>query len=644
MCRQHGIILRHTPTEQHNALAQGEQMHSSLRRTFNKISLEFPNVPREVLLQLAVYALNTSANAHGLVPCLLVFGTLPRLPFIPETDPVSNNNILQILATAREEYERHVDEHRVAHGLKAKVPGATDITYEKGDSVYVYRDEARRWTGPYVVQDVEGKNVVLIVDTKGPKALSITRCKLAVPPYEVRWTETLTPTDPRANSALMNAAKREEILNLIRRGTFSLVTLPENHNENIVPSRFVLAIKYSATGEKKCKARFTVGGHKDRLKHSMVHTESNLSPTSIRMLLAVASILGMDIWCENVKQAYLQSAERLRCKIFVKPGIMQLGKDEFLQLLLPLYGLTEAGDYWSQTLVEHCVGHAQYEQSATDPSFFFRHVGQALVGLSGNYVNDILRAAPPKHRQKLQQLLREQFECADSSELPTTFIGLELSRTERAIHDVMKQYIHKLDFLPTDATFEEYASLRACLLWLSHARPGVAAFASVCASDKKEDVDAMAVSAMNKKLARLKDTSDLELCFPALDVDTLHMVVFVDSSFANRRDKSSQLGYVVCLRDKTGTMCILGYRSCKSWLVVRSAMAAETLAFTAAFDAAFSVRDRLEKVLKRNVPITMYTDSKALYDVLNSNRATTEARLMIDLLHVSRMTGLRYRA
>jgi hypothetical protein len=40
----------------------------------------------------------------------------------------------------------------------------------------------------------------------------------------------------------MNAAKKEEILNLIRRGTFKLVTLPEKHNENIVPSRLVLAI------------------------------------------------------------------------------------------------------------------------------------------------------------------------------------------------------------------------------------------------------------------------------------------------------------------------------------------------------------------------------------------------------------------
>jgi hypothetical protein len=122
----------------------------------------------------------------------------------------------------------------------------------------------------------------------------------------------------------MNAAKREEILNLIRRGTFKIATVPENHNENIVPSRFVLAIKHSDTGETKCKARFAVGGHKDKLKHSMVYTASTLSQTSIRMLLAVVSILGMDIWCEDVKRAYLQSAERLRRKTFVKPGSCNL--------------------------------------------------------------------------------------------------------------------------------------------------------------------------------------------------------------------------------------------------------------------------------------------------------------------------------
>jgi hypothetical protein len=226
--------------------------------------------------------------------------------------------------------------------------------------------------------------------------------------------------------------------------------------------------------------------------------------------------------------------------------------------------------------------------------------------------------------------------------LPTIFIGLEIYRTKRAIHVVMKEYISRMEFLPEDATFEQYSSLRACLLWVSHARPDAAAFASLCASDRKEHVDETTIRAMNNVLAHLKDTVDLALSFPALDVESLHIVAYADASFANRRDKSSQLGYVLCLRYKTGKMCILGYQSCKSLVVARSAMAAETHAFTAAFDAAFTVQDQLERVLKRKVPITMYTDSKGLYDVLTWNRATTEGRLMIELLpHGSRTIDSR---
>jgi hypothetical protein len=189
--------------------------------------------------------------------------------------------------------------------------------------------------------------------------------------------------------------------------------------------------------------------------------------------------------------------QRLRRKIFIKPDILQLGKNEFLQLLLPLYGLIEAVDYWTQTLVDHCVGQVQFTQSATDPSFFFSHFGKALVGPSANYVDDILRAAPPCKRLELQQTLLTQFECADYSDLPTTFIGLEISRTARAIHVLMKNYISMLLFLPEYATFEQYASLRACLPWVYHTRPDVAEVASLFASDRKEHVDETTAYAMN---------------------------------------------------------------------------------------------------------------------------------------------------
>lgn len=119
--------------------------------------------------------------------------------------------------------------------------------------------------------------------------------------------------------------------------------------------------------------------------------------------------------------------------------------------------------------------------------------------------------------------------------------------------------------------------------------------------------------------------------FPALDRDTLRLVAYTDSSFANRTDISSQIGYLICLADASNKMRVLGSRSCKTSRVARSAMVAETLAFTAALNAAIVIRHQLQLLLRASVLLLMLTDSKSLFDVLISNQSTTERRLMVNI-------------
>ena len=42
-----------------------------------------------------------------------------------------------------------------------------------------------------------------------------------------------------------------------------------------------------------------------------------------------------------------------------------------------------------------------------------------------------------------------------------------------------------------------------------------------------------------------------------LDQDTLQLVVFMDSSYANNKDMSLQIGYVICLVDDTSKANII---------------------------------------------------------------------------------------
>ena len=130
------------------------------------------------------------------------------------------------------------------------------------------------------------------------------------------------------------------------------------------------------------------------------------------------------------------------------------------------------------------------------------------------------------------------------------------------------------------------------------------------------------------------------------------MAVFVDAAFANNRDLSSQIGFIIALMDDEGAANIVHYSSQKSKRVTRSALAAELYAMMNGFDTAAALKVSLDQLdlnedaaAKRYgtavagsddlpraaVPMVIYTDSRSLYDGLVSLNTTTEKRLLIDL-------------
>ena len=110
------------------------------------------------------------------------------------------------------------------------------------------------------------------------------------------------------------------------------------------------------------------------------------------------------------------------------------------------------------------------------------------------------------------------------------------------------------------------------------------------------------------------------------------MVAFADSSFAKKLDLSSQLGVMIVLSDSSGRANLMHYNSYKSKRVVRSVRGGEMYAFDDAFDAAFSIRHDLQRLLKKDVRLTLLTDSMSLFKVIVNSTITTEKRLMIDCL------------
>jgi hypothetical protein len=87
----------------------------------------------------------------------------------------------------------------------------------------------------------------------------------------------------------------------------------------------------------------------------MVRSSTNVQQRCLRLIFALSSILGFDIWTQDVTQAYLQSAGTLAREVFIEKLTpeFELGPHQSLKLLRPLYGLADSGDFWYRELSKH---------------------------------------------------------------------------------------------------------------------------------------------------------------------------------------------------------------------------------------------------------------------------------------------------
>ena len=112
------------------------------------------------------------------------------------------------------------------------------------------------------------------------------------------------------------------------------------------------------------------------------------------------------------------------------------------------------------------------------------------------------------------------------------------------------------------------------------------------------------------------------LRFKAIDLSNAKLFVFVDGSFANNKDQSSQIGYVIILANEhshanTNEFTIEGntihWSSTKCRRVTQSVLASEIYGMVNGFDLGFVIKQTLATICKRidlaKIPLVLCTDS-----------------------------------
>ena len=123
------------------------------------------------------------------------------------------------------------------------------------------------------------------------------------------------------------------------------------------------------------------------------------------------------------------------------------------------------------------------------------------------------------------------------------------------------------------------------------------------------------------------------------------LIVFIDSSFANNRDLSSQLGFVLilvnkCTNVKKNTFLIrsnvIHYSLTKCKRVTQSVLASKIYSIVNSFNISIAIATTLRMITERlslaQVPLVICTNLYSLYECLVKLRTTKEKRPIIDIM------------
>ena len=234
-----------------------------------------------------------------------------------------------------------------------------------------------------------------------------------------------------------------------------------------------------------------------------------------------------------------------------------------------------------------------------------------------------------------------------SSETPLIFNGCILKQSIDKIILVQKGQGAKIQTvdLKSEDRMSQYREQRARGAYIATICQPEAAFDLSVAAQHQEPSDEE-VKQLNKRLLWQIENIARGITYMPLDLTRTKLFVFVDGSFANNKDFSSQIGYEIILgneekdsSDKNQFILVgnlVHWSSTKSKRITRSVLASEIYGMVGGVDMAIAVKTTLDMITKQlgmnEIPIVVCTDSYSLYECLVKLGTTKEKRLMIDIM------------
>lgn len=721
-----GTIVTTVPVEAHWSIGTVERYHAVLRRSYEIVKDEIPDITPEMALQMAVKAINDTAGPDGLVPTLLLFGAYPRMT---EYDPPAPTIAQRAAAVkkAMSEVRKLRAQRQVAEAINTRNGPSSTIIHRLplNSDVLVWREGKTgypgEWTGPYKLLGIEGETCTIDLpygptefrstsvkpyhkdnnstedksnsntddntdDNKDKDSLEPNRNaqsaipnttplgtippppSVVIPQYSPDITTSQRPQRHRRLPARyreqlvqdnqFDESRRTEVNGLLERGVFATVEEKDiPPGSRIFTFRFVDEVKNAGTDKAYEKSRLVVQAYNDKDKVHVLTQSPTIQRASQRLILCTGvSKTDVRLYIRDVTQAYIQSTTLLNRDFYIRipPNLAQFFPGStFLKVVRPLYGIPEAGNHWFRTYHGHHTEKLGMETSTYDPCLLHCSEPDQGFGIVGMQTDDTLIVADNTFAvREEEEIQRANILCKPreqlTSEKALKFNGAIITEDIQGITLTQERTVSHIRLVqehPADATnsrgkvrknaspHEQYVAQRALGAYIASMSQPEASFdlsiAAQTTDPTKDDI-----KALNKRLQWQLDNPNRGLRFVPIDLRTARLIVFVDASFANNRDYSSQIGYVIVLADGANNANILHWSSTKCKRITRSVLASEVYGMAHGFDAAAAIKSTLTQLLHLTepLPLVICTDSKSLYECLVKLGTTQEKRLMIDLM------------
>jgi hypothetical protein len=693
------ISTKSVPVEAHWSVGLIERAHPILRRAyeviFDDLQVSNTKLSRDMVLQMAVKAVNDTAGPQGLIPTLLVYGTYPRM-IDSDLPAPSVQERAEAIRKAMNEVAKLRAQTQVKEALNQRNGPDTSAIHDTpiNSKVLVWREgntgQSGYWDGPFRLIGINNESCRVQLP-HGPTDFRST----VVKPFleELQDQDQDTPNEPNTENRvttreqaatdeavrLLNqsiqkpanqpditaflgdftTSRQKELNGLLENGVFEMVSITDiPQGVRIFNSRFVDEIKNKGTDKAFEKSRLVVQAYKDQEKDMVLTQSPTIQRVSQRLLLALAPTLanlGVSIYLRDITQAYTQSKTTLNRQFYVRPPAeLELPEGSILRVVKPLYGVPEAGNHWFNTYHTHHIRQLHMNQSTYDPCLLYANSttqggGFGLVGLQTD--DTLILGDSAFVIQEDAELKRAQFLSKEREQLtkshPLKFNGghITLEREGSIVLTQERQCgnLQLVQLKATDlvgirggirkgvSTRDQYVAQRARGAYIATVSQPEAAFDLSFAAQTIKPEEDD-IKQLNKRIQWQIDNSKRGLRYVRLDQQSMKLIVFTDASFANNTDYTSQIGFIICLTDDQNRANILHWSSIKCKRVTRSVLASELYAMAHGFDIGAAIKSTIEAILRIPLPLVMCTDSKSLFECLVKLGTTAEKRLMVDIM------------